>query len=152
MGLKGRNSFASTAIACSVLLPLSLARSPLRILSSLPMPPALLGAHDNRFCSLSWYDRQLVENARFESKQGGGAKAGDGGGGDIAGCQSSEAAGADKAEVGAGSVGSGGQYPAMRLYGSDGGFGIGSASRARSGDASVMATLKARGTKSSSFA
>lgn len=108
-----------------------------------PLPPAR-----NRFCSLSWYDRQLVENSRSADKKGDPSKADEvliGEGEEeeeLAESNSGEVVVAGKASTGSGE--SGGASPPTRLCGSDGGFGVGFGGRARSGEASVMATLKAR--------
>lgn len=83
--------------------------------------------HD-RFCSLSWYDRQLVENST----------SGDEGGDPLAGGEEEEQGEEKLAEAAA--VGGWSQSQPLRLYSSDGvGFGV----RARPAQASVMATLKA---------
>lgn len=135
-----------------------------RLLKSIlphPHPPSLLLRNDiwngNRFCSLSWYDRQLVENSRSAPKIGLNASkdSGDGEQSLLAVSQGGDAVGTGEAsagwkESGAGSAGaesgdSGGSSPPAGLCGVDGGgFGVGFGSRARPGEASVMATLKAR--------
>lgn len=84
---------------------------------------------DDRFCSLSWYDRQLVENSR----------SGDGAGGPSTGGEEEEEGGEELAAVGTSSL-----SPPVRVYGSDGGVDVGFGVRARPAQASVMATLKAR--------
>lgn len=84
----------------------------------------------NRFCSLSWYDRQLIDNSR-----GGGDEKEASPTSDEAG-EAGEKEGPPEAAVDGASTLS----PPARLHSSDGGFGV----RARPADASVLATLKVR--------
>ncbi|CAM9679024.1 unnamed protein product [Scytosiphon promiscuus] len=84
-----------------------------------------------RFCSLSWYDRQLIENSR-------------GGGDDKEGSPTDDVAGQSGGREGpveAAVEGTSALSPPARLHCSDGGFGV----RPRPVEASVLATLKARG-------
>lgn len=82
----------------------------------------------DRFCSLSWYDRQLIEN----SKSDGGDE------GSLTSCAEGEDV--EEEVAGASALGASSLSPPLRLYGSGGvGFGV----RARPAQASVMATLKA---------
>lgn len=67
---------------------------------------------------------------------------GEGGGGGTALSPASEDAVPGKPSPGSGD--SGDFSPTARLDGSDGGFGVGFGGKARPGEASVMATLKAR--------
>lgn len=84
----------------------------------------------NRFCSLSWYDRQLIENSRGggDEKEGPPKSGGAGDSGEKDGPV--EDALADASPL----------SPPARLHCSDGGFGA----RARPVEASVLATLKVR--------
>ncbi|CAM9427949.1 unnamed protein product, partial [Hapterophycus canaliculatus] len=91
-----------------------------------------------RFCSLSWYDRQLIENSRGDGKKAEGPSTSD-----VAG-EEGEKEGPTEAAVASASTIS---PPPARLHCSDGGFGV----RARPAEASVLATLKARGSDSSRF-
>lgn len=103
-----------------------------------PSPPSafdLAHAWRDRFCSLSWYDRQLVENSRSGDTLEGPLK------------RDEEQEKGEKQEVVEGSdSGDPILSPSARVHGDsgggDGGFGFGV--RARPADASVMATLKAR--------
>ncbi|CAM9302396.1 unnamed protein product [Pylaiella littoralis] len=80
-----------------------------------------------RFCSLSWYDRQLIEN----SKSDGGDE------GPLTSCAEGEDV--EEEVAGASALGASSLSPPLRLYGSGGvGFGV----RARPAQACVMATLK----------
>lgn len=92
--------------------------------------------HD-RFCSLSWYDRQLVENSRSGYKNGNSTN-------DDDGEEEEEGEGA-LVEGDAGAVDTTSLSSSPRPHGSDVGVGVGFGSRARPAEASVMATLKARG-------
>lgn len=89
-----------------------------------------------RFCSLSWYDRQLVENSRTGDDNEGSPKDGE-----------EEEEGGQEAlgEGDAGAAGTTSLSSSPRPHGSDAGVGVGFGARARPAEASVMATLKASG-------
>lgn len=102
----------------------------------------------NRFCSLSWYDRQLVENSRSsDSKQVKPSKVdkegsygpSEGQGGSIA-----EVGEMDACDRGEESGGRGVMSPSAQLRSEDVEVGIGFVEREISGEASVMATLKVK--------
>lgn len=88
-----------------------------------------------RFCSLSWYDRQLVENSRSGANDGGSTKGDD---------QEEEEGGETLGEDDAAAADAMSLSSSTRPHGSDAGFGVGFGVRARPAEASVMATLKVR--------
>lgn len=94
--------------------------------------------HD-RFCSLSWYDRQLVENSRSGAKDEGSMRDDEERGGE-------EGEGA-LVEGDAGAADTASLSSSPRPHGSEASVGAGFGIRARPAEASVMATLKARGAK-----
>ncbi len=86
----------------------------------------------DRFCSLSWYDRQLVENSRTDGGGDEGAPEG--------GQEEEEGGEGEEGEEGLAGSGAGGVARTSSLSPP-----LGFGARARPADASVMATLKARG-------
>lgn len=122
----------NTTYACTSPLPLGTTPSAATALTPLTCSHT---RHD-RFCSLSWYDRQLVENSRSGAKDGGSAK-GDG--------EEEEEGGEALGAGDAGATDTTSLFSSPRPHGSDAGFGVGFGVRARPAEASVMATLKARG-------
>eukprot|EP00752_Nemacystus_decipiens_P001837 g1772.t1 len=86
-----------------------------------------------RFCSLSWYDRQLVENSRSDAKDDGSTKGDE---------EEEDEGGRTHGEGDAGAADATGRSSSPRPHGSDAGVGVGFGVRRRPAEASVMATLK----------